>query len=215
MHSRQNNERRTDTDADLVARARQGDAGAFSQLVRRHHASMHRTARAVLGSSTDAEDVTQDAWLHAYVHLAQFQETASFKTWVHVIARNRAIDHYRMARHRRRHGGAPDRALATEVCSARTPEQLLLDTERAHRLAAAIASLPERLRTTLELWHTGEYSYQEIARMAGVRTNTIKSRVWEARRQVTREMTTRARGAVIKRQAPVRGLPAVDRRGAA
>ncbi len=176
-------------DVDLVARARCGDDLAFGQLVRRHHASLHRAASAVLGSTIDAEDVAQDAWLHAYLHLAQFQETSSFKTWVHAILRNRAIDHHRLARRRRWYGGSHAAALppyAELRSDARSPEDLVLDAERQDRLVSAIAMLPERLRVLLELWHTGQYSYEEMAQIAGVRVSTIKSRVWQARQHVTK-----------------------------
>jgi len=178
---------RTEADAALVARARHGDNAAFGQLVRRHHASVHRAACAVLGSAVDAEDVAQEAWLHAYMRLAQFQETASFKTWVHAIVRNRALDHHRLARRRRWCTGTDVTSIPVSAegrCDARSPEDLLLDAEREGRLAVAIARLPEPLRRTLELWHTGQYSYEEMARMAGVRTNTIKSRIWKARCRV-------------------------------
>jgi RNA polymerase sigma-70 factor (ECF subfamily) len=180
-----------DTDAHLVARARHGDGAAFGQLVHRHHSSVHRAARAIVGSAVDAEDVVQDAWLHAYVHLPRFQETASFKTWVHAIVRNRAIDHHRSAR-RRRLGTtrAPDTFAYAELHSdARSPEELVLHAERQDQLTAAIAALPVQLRVLLEQWHTGQYSYEELAQMAGVAISTIKSRVWEARQRVTQSLT--------------------------
>jgi len=188
-------------DADLVDRARQGDDVAFGQLVRRHHSSVHRAARAVLGSTLDAEDVAQDVWLHAYVHLAQFQETASFKTWVHAIARNRAIDHHRLARRRRWYGGSHAAALPARAelrSDARSPEELVLDAELQDRLASAIATLPERLRVLLDLWHTGQYSYEEMAQIVGVRVSTIKSRVWQARQCVAKALCADRRSDGVK-----------------
>ncbi|HVZ23209.1 MAG TPA: RNA polymerase sigma factor [Vicinamibacterales bacterium] len=193
MRGAQDGDRNVDADAPLVARARQGDAGAFGQLVREHHASVHRAACAILGSTIDAEDVVQEAWLHAYLRLAQFQETASFSTWLHAIVRHRAIDQHRLARRRRWYGPSAVSlsADAEFLSSGRSPEELLLDAEREARLAAAVAALPVRLRATLELWHTGDYSYDEMARMAGVRKSTIKSRMWKARRHVTHALCAR------------------------
>ena len=178
------------TDAHLVARARRGDDLAFSQLVLRHHSSVHRAARAILASAVDAEDVVQDAWLHAYVHLGGFQETASFKTWVHAIVRNRAIDHHRVERRRLRRGiHVAAMPMHAELRSdAPSPEELVLDAERRDRLSAAIAVLPAQLRRLLQRWHTGEYSYQDMAAIDGVTINTIKSRVWEARQRVSRAL---------------------------
>jgi RNA polymerase sigma-70 factor (ECF subfamily) len=179
------------TDAHLVARARRGDDLAFSQLVCRHHSSVHRAARAMLASAMDAEDVVQEAWLHAYMHLGGFQGTASFKTWVHAIVRNRAIDHHRATRRRwRGRMHVAPASMESELRSDdRSPEELVLDAERRDRLAAAIAVLPAQLRRLLQRWHTGEYSYREMAEIDGVTINTIKSRVWEARQRVTRALT--------------------------
>jgi len=180
-----------DPDAHLVLRARCGDDVAFGQLVRRHHSSVHRAARAIVGSAVDAEDVVQEAWLQAYVHLTRFQGTASFKTWVHTIVRNRAIDRHRSARSRRWHGRAyAPRSIHAELHSETpSPEDLLLDAERHDRLAAAIAALPRRLRGLLERWHTGQYSYEEMAQIAGVPIGTIKSQVWQARQRVAQAMS--------------------------
>ena len=184
-----------DTDFSLVARAREGDHTAFGQLVRRHHVSVHRAARAIVRSAADAEDVVQDAWLHVYLHLAAFQGTASFKTWVHAIVRNRAIDHHRTARRRGAHGthhaDAPVRAELRSA--ARSPEELVLDAERRAQLANAMEVLPGQLRGLLQLWHTGHYSYQQMAQIAGVRLSTIKSRVWIARQRVMQTLSATAK----------------------
>ena len=191
-----------DPDVHLVARARHGDDFAFGQLVRRHHSSVHRAARAILGSAADAEDVVQEAWLQAYVHLSRFQGTASFKTWVHAIVRNRAIDHHRSARRRRWRGDTEASVAPTHSelrSETRSPEELALDAERQDRLAAAIAALPGRLRELLELWHTGQYSYEEMAQIAGVTVGTIKSQVWQARQRVTQAIAV---GERVGRAAP-------------
>jgi RNA polymerase sigma-70 factor (ECF subfamily) len=191
-HRSVNSHMETETDGHLIARARHGDEIAFDQLVRRHHSSVQRTARALLRSAADADDVAQDAWLQAYLHLARFQGTSSFHTWVHAIVRNRAIDHHRSARRRPAHHAAPLHDLPAQAelrSAARSPEELLLDGERQERLASAIAALPRHLRGLLELWHTGQYSYDQMAAMAGVSTGTVKSRVWQARRRVTEALS--------------------------
>ena len=82
-------------DAELVARARQGDAAAFGELVDRHRAAVFRAARAALGSHADAEDAAQDAFLLAYRRLDTFRGQASFKTWLLTIAWRQAINRRR------------------------------------------------------------------------------------------------------------------------
>jgi RNA polymerase sigma-70 factor (ECF subfamily) len=63
---------RPETDVHLVGHARLGDHDAFGQLIHRHHTTLRRVAAAILRSSAEIDDVMQDVWLHAYVHLARF-----------------------------------------------------------------------------------------------------------------------------------------------
>jgi RNA polymerase sigma factor (sigma-70 family) len=83
------------SDADLVARARRGDAAAFGELVDRHKTAVYRAALAALGSPADAEDAAQDAFISAYQRLASFRGDASFKTWLLSIAWNQALNRRR------------------------------------------------------------------------------------------------------------------------
>jgi RNA polymerase sigma-70 factor, ECF subfamily len=183
---------RPETDVHLVTRAQLGDHVAFGQLIHRHHSTLRRMASAILRSSAETDDVMQDAWLHVYLHLPRFQGTAAFRTWVHAIVRNRAIDHRRSTQRRWR---VSTRLSAESIrdtlgSGARSPEALILDAERRQRLTHAIAALPGRLRQPLQLWHSGRHSYDDMARITGVTVGTIKSRVWEARQRVTQALST-------------------------
>src|SRR5215471_16306621 len=183
---------RPDTDMHLVTRARLGDHLAFGQLIHRHHSTLHRVASAILRSSAETDDVMQDAWLHVYLHLPRFQGKATFRTWVHAIVRNRAIDHRRSAQRRWRAGTRLSAESIHDALSSGTPspEALVLDAERRELLTHAIAALPGRLREPLQQWHSGRHSYDEMARITGVTVGTIKSRVWEARQRVTEALST-------------------------
>jgi RNA polymerase sigma factor (sigma-70 family) len=178
---------RAETDGHLVTRARLGDHVAFGQLIHRHHSTLRRVASAILRSSAETDDVMQDAWLHVFLHLPRFQGTATFRTWVHAIVRNRAIDYRRSAQRRwevRSHLSGV--SISDALDSGPSPEALVLDAERRERLTYAIARLPGQLREPLQLWHSGQHSYGEMARIMGVAVGTLKSRVWEARQRVTR-----------------------------
>jgi RNA polymerase sigma-70 factor (ECF subfamily) len=182
---------RPETDVHLVTRARLGDHVAFGELVNRHHSTVRRVAHAILRSPAETDDVMQEAWLHVYLHLPRFQGTATFRTWVHAIVRNRAIDHRRSAQRRwRAHTRLAAVSIPDELGSrTRSPEALILDAERRERLTHAVAALPGRLREPLQLWHRGQHSYDEMARISGVTVGTIKSRVWEARQRVTQALS--------------------------
>jgi RNA polymerase sigma-70 factor (ECF subfamily) len=77
-------------DAPLLAALRAGDEDAFAELVRRHHASLKRVARAYVSTDSVAEEVVQDTWLAAITALERFEERSSLKTWLFHILVNKA-----------------------------------------------------------------------------------------------------------------------------
>ena len=71
-----------DSDLDLVRRAQAGDTDAFGELVQRNRKAVFRAAVAALGSTTDADDVSQDAFVLAYRKIGSFRGDAAFRTWL-------------------------------------------------------------------------------------------------------------------------------------
>jgi RNA polymerase sigma-70 factor (ECF subfamily) len=184
------------TDDELVARAREGDAAAFGELVLRHQAAVFRAALAATGSAADADDVAQEAFLRAFRRLGSFREASSFKTWLLTITWNQAINRRRASTRGWRRvvpfgpfrdaGSSGD---AWEPASpASTPEQLAGAEELRCAISRAIAALPRKLRDALLLAQSGDYRYEEIAAMLGAPAGTIKWRVSEARRLVKAEL---------------------------
>jgi RNA polymerase sigma-70 factor (ECF subfamily) len=183
-------------DADLVERARSGDPAAFGELVDRHRTAVYRAALTVLRSHADAEDAAQDAFVSAYRHLARFRGDSAFRTWLLTIAWREAINRRRgLAAMWRRLVDRPVREGAEDVLDStpstdRTPEQLADDRELRRQIRAAIDALTPKLRDTLLLAQSGDYSYDEIGAMLGAPVGTIKWRVSEARRIVRRQLST-------------------------
>jgi RNA polymerase sigma-70 factor (ECF subfamily) len=187
------------TDDDLVARAREGDTAAFGELVVRHQAAVYRAALAATGSTADADDVAQEAFLLAYRRLNSFRGAASFKTWLLTIAWNQAINRRRAAtRWWQRIVPVADadtgvmRASGFSPAPPATPEELAAGGQLRSGIRQAIAALPPKLRDALLLAQSGEYSYGEMGAMLGAPAGTIKWRVSEARRAVRASL--RARG---------------------
>ena len=75
----------------LVARAREGDARAFGELVKQYEGKIFRLAQHVTQNREDAEDVLQETFMKAYEHLDQFQGNSKFYTWIVRIAVNQAL----------------------------------------------------------------------------------------------------------------------------
>src|SRR5262249_24806774 len=158
------------TDAELVARARQGDSAAFGELVDRHRAAVFRAALAALGSHAGAEDAAQDAFVLAFRRLGSFRGDASFKTSLLTIAWHQAINRRRgLVRVWRRMvatrddldgEGSMDQTIAADQPS---PEDALMQADLAGAVRREIRALTPKLRDTLLLAQSGAYTYEEIA----------------------------------------------------
>jgi RNA polymerase sigma-70 factor (ECF subfamily) len=184
------------SDADLVQRARQGDAAAFGELIDRHRAAVFRAALAALGSHADAEDAAQDAFLVAYRRLDSFRGDASFKTWLLTIAWHQAINHRRSLMRIWRHltASSPDAhgdsPLDHVAAPGPTPEQAAVDDQLRRAIERAIQGLSPKLRDALLLVQSGEQTYDEISVMLKAPVGTIKWRVSEARRIVRKQLVS-------------------------
>lgn len=175
-------------DAELVGRARGGDADAFGVLVRRYLPAAHAVACAVVGERADAEDVCQDAFLRAYERLDDCRPAEHFRRWLLASVRNRAISHRRWRRVR----------LATVLGTARgeidVPAPAVgphADAEHAElraRLAAALETLPEAHRTVVVLHDVEGWRHREIAELLGVAHGTSRAILFAARRRLRAQL---------------------------
>jgi RNA polymerase sigma-70 factor (ECF subfamily) len=195
------------TDADLVARARQGDAAAFGELVDRHRAAVYRAALAALGSHAEAEDAAQDAFVRAFRRLDSFRGDASFKTWLLTIAWHQAINRRRSVMRVWRRmvdpgGGVEEREAAIHSVAAAgpTPEEAAVQADLARAVRREIRALSPKLRDTLLLAQSGAYTYEEIGAMLRAPTGTIKWRVAEARRVIKDRLSDRGYDHVASRR---------------
>ncbi|HXV56515.1 MAG TPA: RNA polymerase sigma factor [Gaiellaceae bacterium] len=166
-------------DDDLVARAQGGDTHAYGALVEEHQTIAFRTAYLITGSSADAEDAVQEAFVKAYRALGRFRRGAPFRPWLLAIVANEA-------RNRRRSAGRREQ-LALRVAedplsggAVPSPEAALLDAERRDQLLAALAGLREEDRLALACRYFLELSEEEAAAALGWRRGTLKSRTSRA-----------------------------------
>ena len=187
-----------DPDLELVRRAQAGDVDAFGDLVERHRRAVFRAALAAVASPTEAEDVAQEAFVTAFQKLPGFRGESSFKTWLLSITWRKAIDRRKsVARWMQRlvtpmaagESGEKRDPMQGLPSGERSQEEELMTSDLQRRLRPLIASLPRKLRDTLMLAGSGDHSYEEIGRMLGIPTGTVKWRVSEARKVLRQKMT--------------------------
>ncbi|GBD19972.1 ECF RNA polymerase sigma factor SigE [bacterium HR28] len=166
----------SDPDSTLVAAARAGDHDAFAELVRRYQRLVYAVSYRLLRDQTLAEDVTQDAFVRAYLSLDRFRGT-SFRAWVLRIAHNAALDQLRsLARHR--HVPLEDVPERPEPSSSFGPVE---HEGLTAALEAALAALPPDQRAVVLLADVEGLPYDEVAEVLAIPLGTVKSRLARAR----------------------------------
>ena len=190
-------------DAQLVALAKAGDLSAFESLVYRHERAAYSLARRMLQNEPDAEDVTQQSFLSAVEHLANFREEASFKTWLLRIATHAALKVIR----KRKGLDTVSLEEATEASDnldsiphpeyiadwRQSPEQLVDKNETRRLLDEALTLLDEKHRLVFLLRDVEGMSVKETADALGLGESNVKVRLLRARLQL-REHLTRTLG---------------------
>ena len=166
----------------LVERAQRGDAEAFAQLYREHSPRVFALAVRLTGERRAAEELTQDAFVQAWRRLASFRGESAFASWLHRITVNEFLVEARTTR-RRELRVQPMELPETQGQGGR-------DEDHANRmdLEAAIAALPEGARTALVLHDIEGYRHEEIARLLGVATGTVKAQLHRARQLLMRRL---------------------------
>lgn len=165
-------------DDECVRNALAGDRTAYSVLVRRHQASLHRHLLRMVGSHDDALDLTQEAFVRAWQALPQWEPGAQFRTWLFRIASNAALDLLR--RRKTVEFVAMDDTFDAADPGA-GPERLAQGAQEMRELEAALARLSPEHREVLLLREIEEMSYDEIGRVLALSEGTVKSRLARAR----------------------------------
>jgi RNA polymerase sigma factor (sigma-70 family) len=180
-------EDRPPAEAELVLRARRGDADAYAVLVAAHQEMTFRTAYLVLGDAAEAEDAAQEAFVKAYRALDRFRDAEPFRPWLLRIAVNAARNRRRAAGRRaglrlRIEAGMPRDAVAP------SPEAEAVAAEERRRLLDAVNALGADDRLVIGARYFLDLSIDEIATLAGVRPGTVKSRLFRARARLAQAL---------------------------
>jgi RNA polymerase sigma-70 factor (ECF subfamily) len=163
--------------AELLAACRRGDRRAFEELVEITHRRVYSLAFRLTGDRTEAEDVSQEAYLRMFRGLAGFREEAQFETWMHRIVTNCAIS---MRKRRGRFGDL----LAEEPEDVPVPDSTAPALVERDSLSRALALLPEGQRIAVLLKDVYGLSCKEIGEELGVGEGAVKVRLHRARKRL-------------------------------
>lgn len=176
-------------DTALVQRAQANDRAAFNEIVLRYKAKVYNYIYRMVHNPMDAEDLTQETFVRAYMSIHSFQSRASLNTWLFRIATNLCIDYSRknkktagltlsLSQEDEEDGEDKQREIPD---LALDPQRLLLNKELGIRLEEALSTLPDKMRTVILLYDIEGLPYEEIAGIVGCPLGTVKSRLFHAR----------------------------------
>ena len=168
------------SDGELVHRTLAGAQDAFEVLVRRHRRAALARALAVVGDPADADDIAQEAFVHAYEQLATCRQPERFAAWLLTIVHRRSLNRLRTIRRRR---AVP---LESDLVAERSdgPLQELERADLRSRLLAALARLKPIQREIVLLADVEHWSHERIASATGVSVLMSRRHLSDARRRL-------------------------------
>lgn len=165
-------------DEQLMLAYRDGDAGAFEELYRRHKGGLYRFVLRSVRERALAEELYQEIWMRVIEARGRYEVQAKFGTWLYSIAHNRLVDHWR------RKGlklvaldGGDDGVFEPAGAPADEPERIAEAKQGLARFARALEALPPAQREAFLLHHEAGMGVPEIARATGANEEAAKSRL--------------------------------------
>ena len=168
------------SDEALIAAIAAGDRAAMRILYNRHQVRVFRFAARLVDDAASAEDVVSEAFIEVWRQADRFEGRSSVSTWIMSITRFKAL-----SVRRRRLEVEVNEKLAETVADQRSgPEQILLETDRSTQLRACLSQLSPDHREIIDLVYYHDKTIEEVAAIVGVPKNTVKTRMFYARKRL-------------------------------
>lgn len=181
-------------DQKLVERAQRGEKHAFELLVSKYQRKLARLLARFIRDPAEVEDVAQEAFIKAYRALPSFRGDSAFYTWLYRIGINTAKNHLvsigRRAPTTTEFDSEEAEGFADgeQLRDINTPESMMMSKEIGNTINATMDSLPEELRTAIQLREIEGLSYEEIATIMNCPIGTVRSRIFRAREAIAEKL---------------------------
>lgn len=176
----------------LLAKSRNGDADAFGKIVKRYEGLVYAAALQIVRNPAAAQDVAQETFIAAYASLSKLRSDDAFPSWLHRIARNRAL------------AWKKDQSRTTPLAEGQTPASPSVESdteEMADRMEAdrfadeigkAVASLSDTLRFPVLLCYLDGIPTAEAARFLGIQEGTLRKRLHDGKKKLQEKVVRMA-----------------------
>ncbi len=179
------------TDSTVVQRVLEGEKELFEILLRRYNQRVFRVVRSYIASEDDIPDIMQDAYVKAYTKLEQFNNQASFSTWLIRIAINEALQHLRKNKRQLTNYGKTERlenVFQLADANQMNPEQRTIKIETRALVEQAVDRLPEKYRVVFVLQQIEGLTNPEIAECLKLSVSNVKVRLHRAKKLLKEEL---------------------------
>ncbi|MGD6805177.1 RNA polymerase sigma factor SigW [Rossellomorea vietnamensis] len=170
-----------------------GDQDAFAEVIELYKDKVFQICFRMLGNRHEAEDISQEAFIRAYVNIHTFNQKRKFSTWLYRIATNLCIDRIRKKK--------PDYYLDAEVtgtegltmysqvaAEGQLPEEEVEEMELQAEIQRQILKLPDKYRSVIVLKYIEELSLQEISEILDLPLGTVKTRIHRGREALRKQL---------------------------
>lgn len=187
------------SDHALAQRAAAGELAAFEEIYKLYHRRVYSICLRMTCNVSEAEDLTQEVFIHLMRKLGSFRGESSLGTWLHRLTVNQVLMHFRRHRARREQAHDPHEerdAAATMIGNEREGRTPVIEQIA---LADALARLPEGYRTVFVLHDVEGYEHEEIARLLNCAPGTSKSQLHKARKRLRELLDARSHKSLLIR----------------
>jgi RNA polymerase sigma-70 factor (ECF subfamily) len=172
----------------LIRKAKKGDSGAFSELVRTYQKRVYRHVYRFCPDHDTADDLAQETFVRAYTSLQTFREEFRFSGWLLTIATNLALNHLKRQKRQVSTEDYPIEEIIADPNPRADPARNLSDKEIRSKLAEAIDRLPPDFKAVFILRVYEDLSYDQIAKRLGIEAGTVMSRLFRARSKLKKAL---------------------------
>jgi len=205
---RASKERKGEVEGQLVRLAQAGNQSAYEDLVRMHQDRILAVIRGIVRGNDDAEDIAQQVLVKAYLSLKQFDLRSGFGTWLYKIAVNECVNYFRKKKVRRLVYEADlneDQLRQMEAIPDSQEDPLKGNSnfgrqvEQSDLLNHLFGELEKKDRIMLVMKEVGGFEVGEIGKILGLNVNTVKVRLFRARRRLVETYRRMLKGCTTMR----------------
>ena len=159
----------------------------FEELIKLNKQNVKGVIRLI--TKQDNEDLEQEVYIKAWKNSDKYQERGSFKSWINTIAKNVSKDYLKSAWFKNNQNSTADELTLNSVKDNKiSPEDNVVSIERKQKIIDAIDSLKPKLKQTIMLCEIDGLSYEEAAKKLNCPLGTIKSRVFNAKKELAEKL---------------------------